>query len=71
MNWSEPFHGVQHLGKPSDGYWVSIADYGTVAELALWFPGCKFSPMKETHDTAESARAAGQSWLKSQRKIAA
>lgn len=66
-NWTKPYYGVQHLGRATDGYWLTVSDYGSFAELLKWFPGCKLSPMEETHDTAEAARGAGEAWLSVQR----
>lgn len=68
--WTEPFHGVQHLGEYSMKQpWVTVSDHGTFAELSMWFPGCGFSPHRKTCNNAEEARRKGERWLSNQKKL--
>jgi hypothetical protein len=63
--WTTPFHGVTHLGEyGTKTHWVTVCEYESFAELARWFPGCGFSPIKSDHDNAEQAKRAGERWLK-------
>jgi hypothetical protein len=64
-HWTVPYFGVQHLG-PAKGKKarVSVCDYGTFSILHCWFPGCGFSPLESQHDNAETARKAGEVWLR-------
>lgn len=64
--WTKPFHGVQHHDGHRKDVWTTVTDRGTWAELSCYFPGCGFRPIQSTHDSAEQARAAAESWLASQ-----
>jgi hypothetical protein len=63
--WTAPYFGVQHLNMHGKKSRVSVCDYGTFAEVHLWFPGCGFSPINRHHDSAELARADGEKWIES------
>lgn len=68
--WSNPYYGVAHYstGVVDSQYGRRWATIQTVApdchDLLLWFPGCGFSPAKETFGTAAEARARGEAWTK-------
>ncbi len=62
--WSRPHHGVQHTDpKHSLGFWATATDYGTCAELFLWFPGHGFRVEPILCETAEKARYKAEVWL--------
>lgn len=62
--WSEPYHGVQHLGEfGTQRWWVTVEDHCSWATLNCWFPGCAFSPQESSHTSAAEARAVGEKWL--------
>lgn len=61
--WSTPFYGVSHLGKPGDKRWATVSDRGSFTETQLWFAGCGFYPHEETFESMEEARSAGEAWV--------
>jgi hypothetical protein len=67
LQWSEPYHGLQHLGElNTKGHWVTVIDYSAkFAELLCRFPGCGFGQAIETrHDTVEEAKKAGEKYMR-------
>jgi hypothetical protein len=64
--WTQPFHGVTHLGDSgTQNHWVTVCEYSSFAELACWFPGCGFSPIKSDYENAAEAKKAGERYLRS------
>jgi hypothetical protein len=66
--WTTPYYGVQHFGcergKSNSSHWLTVEDHGACATLFRWFPGCGFRPLRSRHDDAETARQAGEAWLR-------
>jgi hypothetical protein len=62
IRWTKPYHGVQCTEK-FNGYWCSVCDRGSFAELKRWYPGCQFSPYEDIYDNIKDAREAGEKWL--------
>jgi hypothetical protein len=64
MEWTKPYCGVSHCGKPSDGKrWATVEDHGSFVTLLRWFPGCGFKPNESTHDTVEDAKDKAEKWM--------
>jgi hypothetical protein len=66
-SWTEPFHGVQHLGAEGSltrSYWATVEDHGTFASLCRWFPGCGFEPHRSDHKTLAEAKRLGERWVR-------
>ncbi len=63
--WTQPYYGIQHLGRPSDRRWATVSEMESgMATLVCWYLGCGFiEPQETTHDTAEEARSAGEAWV--------
>jgi hypothetical protein len=60
MQWTTAYYGVQHCGTCSlKTRWATVEDYGTVAVLSCWFPGCGFYPEQIDFKSAELARQRG------------
>ena len=64
MNWTEPFHGVQHFGVfGSKTNWATVEDHGSFATLYRWFPGCGFSPTTHDFESVAEAKAIGETFV--------
>lgn len=62
--WSMPYCGVSHLGRPGDRRWATIAQYDAGAELTLWCRG--YPPDKKWLGgikAAELAKGVGEDWV--------
>jgi hypothetical protein len=64
--WTPTVHGVSHLRYNPKRRWASVLDYGKFAVLSLWFPGCGFEPLEQTHKTTMAAKRAGRAWVESE-----
>lgn len=62
-DWTTPYCGVSHLGKPGDDRWATINQYATGCELLMWYRGCGFSPNRAWFPTVDSARFDGAKWV--------
>lgn len=61
--WSEPFHGVTHIGTPDDVRWATVEDCGGYAHLMRWMKGEGFSCRHGRFPSVEEAKAAGEAWV--------
>lgn len=62
--WTKPYYGIQHLSPNGchNTWWATVEDHGSFTVVALWFPGCGFSPNKETYPTIAEAQKRGEDW---------
>lgn len=65
IQWTQPFHGLSHLGQLRDVHRASVQVLGSLgkAELHKWYAGCGLSPIVEIHSSARAAKAAGEAWV--------
>lgn len=65
MDWTKEYCDMQYLGKFSTiKTWVSVQRFTHSAELAVYFPGCQFSPNCQTYPTVEEAKTVGEKIMK-------
>lgn len=61
--WTEPFHGVTHLGSPDDIRWATVQDCDGDAQLLKWMRGDGFRCLHERHADVDEAKRAGEAWV--------
>jgi hypothetical protein len=66
--WTKPHFGVSHYGLMTDYRRATISEYDTFVELLKIQRGRAFDPQKETFETVEAAKAAGEAWAKIQQE---
>jgi len=68
--WSKPYCGLTHCGPApgiglTQGWWLTVREFGSFAELTCRAPGCGFSATVEArHSSVDEAKAAGEAWLR-------
>lgn len=68
--WTEAYYGIRHARAEristaaASEHWCTVHDDVCFAELLRRFPGRGLSPLHSYHTTAESAREAGEKWLR-------
>lgn len=65
MNWTTPYCGVTHLESSDKRYRATVRDHKSFATLAMWVPGCGFSPEERQFDSVDVAKLEGEQWLTS------
>lgn len=61
--WTEPFHGVTHLGSPDDIRWATVQDCDGYAQLLKWARGEGFRCSHGRLATVDEAKRAGEAWV--------
>jgi hypothetical protein len=64
--WSKPYLGVSHLGKPGDRRWATVCESAAGTELKLWVQGRGFEADKHWYPgsgSVEIAKGAGEDYV--------
>jgi hypothetical protein len=59
-NWSKPYCSVQHLSGLKRGFQITVTNWNSFADCAVFVPGCGFSATHTDHETIEQAIEHGE-----------